>query len=385
MGGLGGKRAQLAEAGVDVSLDYSGTFWNVLSGGKKRVGGYMDFIELRTTLDGETLYGIPGNTVSVALISSNGSKVNANGVGSLQGIDNNEVATRGVRLLEAWMNQDFLDGRAALLVGVHDLNSEFQATPVSDNFVKPVMQIGQTFAASGRNGPSIFPYTSLAARLRVKPTENSYAIGAVYDGVPGDSDHPRSNPVNLGSGDGALFVGELGYVEPLADAPGSELNKIGVGVWRYTGKLDDLVETDGVGDPAKSRAQGAYLISSYRFFHSAEDNRAASVFFRGGIADGDTAAVDWDYAAGIVGSGWIGLRPDAELGLGVAQAHNSDKYMTSMAGAADRRETSYELYYRDTLMRGVSVQPDLQYIVNPGMDQAFDDVLVAGIRVDVSF
>lgn len=205
-------RTQLEDAGVSFSLNYDGDLWGVASGGLKRRVTYLDFIELRGTFDNEKLFGLKGNTVSVSLIDSNGTTTNASTVGSTQGIDNSEVSGRGVRLYEAWTQQNFLDDRLSLLLGIHDLNTEFMATTVSDNFLAPTFQMGQSFAQSGNGGPSVFPNTALAARLKVKPTADSYAAVAIYDGVSGAPGTRTGSGFRLNKKDGALLVGEVGFV-----------------------------------------------------------------------------------------------------------------------------------------------------------------------------
>lgn len=387
LGDLGGLRGRLAEAGVEIGLDYAGDVWGVASGALKRRVTYLDFIELRANLDGEKLFGIKGNSLSVSLTDSNGTSSNASTVGSTQGIDNNEVGARGVRLYEAWMEQNFFEDRLSLLVGLHDVNSEFAVTSLSDHFLTPTFQLGQSFAQSGENGPSAFPTTSLAARVKVKPTDDSYAAFAVYDGVPGAPNGTSGTAIRLDRKDGLLLVGELAYVPPAADSEDAP-NKLAVGGWNYTAGLDDLTRLDGNGNPARSTAQGLYFLSSARLYHDAPRARSLGVFLRLGAADGDTAQVDWDYVAGVVGNGWLPGRPDGEVGLGVSGAHNGDKYRRSVAAGGDasaRNETSFELYYRDTLGRGITLQPAMQYVVNPGTDTVTDDALIFGTRLGISF
>ena len=382
LGDLGGARTKLADKGVDVSLDYMGDVLDVTAGGKKRLTTYLDLIKLRTELDGEKLFGVKGNKVVVSAIDSNGATTNGSTVGSTQGIDNSEVSANGVRLYEAWVQQNFMDDRLSFLFGLHDLNSEFALTDISANFLKPTMQIGQSFAQSGQNGPSIFPTTALAGRVKFKPTEATYVAVAAYDGVPGEPKRTSGTSVTFGEKDGLLLVGEAGFTPKVTDSD-DELDKLGLGVWQYTSDLPDLT------NPAKkSTAEGAYLVSSCRFYHDKSAGRDASVFLRGGVADGDTAQVDWDYEAGVVATGWVPSRPEGELGVGVSQAHNSDSYMKAQAAAAtpsDRHEVSYELYYRDTVARGVTVQPDVQYVVNPGTDTVTKDATIIGARLGVSF
>jgi porin len=384
LGDVGGARNKLANAGIEVSLDYQGDVWSVLDGGKKRRTTYLDFIELRTNLDGEKLFGIKGNTVSLSLIDSNGTTTNASTVGSTQGIDNSEVAVNGVRVYEAWMEQNFFDDHLSFLFGLHDLNTEFASTPVSDNFLTPTMQIGQSFAQSGANGPSVFPTTSLAGRVKVKPTDDSYVAVAAYDGIPGNPNRTTGDAVHFGKKDGLLLVGEAGFT-PKATGSEAALNKLALGVWKYTSARDDLSDVDLNGDPVKRTAQGVYALSSARIYYDVKAERSLSAFLRGGVADGDTAQVDYDVEAGLVATGFVPSRPEGELGLGVSRAHNGDAYITSVAGVSERNETSFELYYRDVLCRGVTLQPDMQYVVNPGTDTVTDDAFIVGARLGVSF
>ena len=378
LGDVGGMRTKLSDVGVDVSLDYQGDVWNVASGGKKRMTTYLDFIELRTNLDGEKLLGIKGNSVSVSLITTDGPATNASTVGSTQGISNSEVGSNAVRVYEAWMQQNFLDDRVSVLVGLHDLNSEFYATPISDNFLVPTFQIGQSMAQSGVNGPSVYPTTSVAGRVKVKPTAETYVSVAAYDGVAGRPNHTSGTAVHFGKNDGLLWVGELGLTPKAADTD-SEVNKLALGGWSYTEKQADLV----TGNP--ERSQGAYALASARFYHDKATGRDLAAFLRGGIADDSTLQADYNIEAGLVANGWVPTRPDSEIGLGVSTMHNGDNFVNSVAGAADRNETIYELYYKDTVARGVSIQPDVLYVVNPGTDQVTRNAFVVGARLGVSF
>ena len=383
LGDVGGLRTTLANDGVDVTLHYSGDVWDVVSGGKKRIATYLDYTELRANIDGEKLFGIAGNSMSIAFTNSNGTRTNGSTVGSIQGIDNSEVASNGVRLYEAWVQQNFLADQISLRLGVQDLNvdSEFSATPISDNFLQPGMQLGQSFAGSGRNGPPSFPYDSAGARVRVKPTDESYVAVAAYDGIPGEAGTVSGDPVRFDRKDGVLFVGEAG-ISPEAEGGGDGVNKLAVGVWHYTGGVPEQI------NPAlEGTAEGVYALSSYRFYHDAQD-RNLGAFLRGGAAADATAETDWDLEAGLVANGFMPTRPDSEIGAGLALAHNGNAYMQAQDAAgtpARRLETAYEVYYRDKVAQGIVLQPDMQYIVHPGTDPQLDNAFVVGARLDVMF
>jgi len=85
-----------------------------------------------------------------------------------------------------------------------------------------------------------------------------------------------------------------------------------------------------------------------------------------------------------VSKGLIPYRIDAEIGFAFTQARNSHSYMTANAGA-DRSEYSFNLYYSDEVLPGITLHPELQYIVNPGTISRVKNVLLGGMRVSLNF
>src|SRR6185312_15164129 len=68
----GGLRDKLANAGVDVTVEYKADVWNVVSGGSKTGGNYLDNLDVKFALDGEKLFGIQGNKSLIYFINNNG-------------------------------------------------------------------------------------------------------------------------------------------------------------------------------------------------------------------------------------------------------------------------------------------------------------------------
>lgn len=384
LGNIGGIRSKLADKGVEVTVEYKADVWSVVSGGTKRGNNYLDNLDIKFDLDNEKLLGLKGNKAFISFINNNGGKPNANRVGSTQGIDNIETATNTAKLYEAWVEQSFFADKLSVLVGLHDLNTEFDVNEMTANFIKPVFQVEQSFAQSGRNGPSVFPTTSVAGRIKFQPNEAGYISAAVFDGVPGNPSNPHGTHIDFEGNDGLLLVAEGGF-SASGDKPDGIPYMLALGAWRYTKKFDDLVDLDGNGNPIQQHVEGAYFLSSCQFYRSKESGRTLGIFLNAGIADGDTAQTDWNYETGIVGSGWIPTRPDGEIGLGIAQAHNSSKYMRSVSGNANSNEYGLELYYRDSITNGISVQPDLQYVINPSTNPTLKNATIIGLRLDVNF
>jgi porin len=383
LGSWGGVRNSLSDAGVDVKVEYTGDVMSLVSGGKKRGSNYMDSVDLIFEIDGEKAFGIKNNKAMFWMFNNTGGKPNRR-VGSVEGINNLEVSTNTATVYEAWVEQGFFDNNLSVLVGLHDSNAEFAVTDMTNNFIKPTLQLGQSFAQGGQNGPSVFPVTSLAGRVTVTPTDETYISVGAFDGVPGNPNNPHGTHVDLRSKDGLLWVAEVGYTPKMPDGVEDKLNKFAVGAWTFTKKQDDLVDVDANGDPVKQKQAGAYFLSSYQIYRD-QSARDIGVFLRGGIADGNTAQVNWEYVTGVVGHGWVPTRADGEIGFGFTQSHNSNTYQRSLTTAGDSSEYGFELYYRDSIYKGVTVQPDIQYVVNPGSDKAVKNASIVGLRLGIKF
>ena len=90
----------------------------------------------------------------------------------------------------------------------------------------------------------------------------------------------------------------------------------------------------------------------------------------------------------MVFAGPIAARAQDELGIAFSQAHFGAPYRAAMAAAgtpSTASEFALEASYRAALTPWLSVQPDLQYIINPGGDRGLRDALVFGLRTQLAF
>ncbi|MFM9890733.1 MAG: carbohydrate porin [Rickettsiales bacterium] len=384
-GDWGGLRTRLSEWGIEPAIQYKGDFWAVTNGGLKSGTNYNDNLDIRFEIDGEKLWGVRGSKAFVYFLNNAGSHPNGSRIGSVQGIDNIEVTqgTNTFKLYEAWLEQEFFDGGLSVLVGLHDLNTEYLVTDASLNFNLPVMQTQQSFAQTGPAGPSIFPNTALAVRVQVNPSDDTYVSFGAFNALAGDPDRVRGTQIDTEFERGALLISEIGYTPKTANSE-LVLNKLAIGGWGYTSKVDDISAVDVNGNPVRRAQAGAYLLSSARFYYDEPTGHSLTAIARAGLADGDTAQVDWDYELGLTANGWVPTRPDSEFGAGFAEAHNGNKYRDSVGGPSDDSEYGIEVYYRDTVYPGVILQPDFQYVINPGSDPTVENATVFGLRADVS-
>ena len=358
---------------VTLSAVYTADIRSNVDGGVERGTRYLDNLDLQVAIDADRLIGWHGARIFLYGIYDNGVSISRL-VGDIQTISNIETRVGAARLFEAWVEQDV--GRSASIkAGIYNLNSEFDTTQSGGLFLISSHGIGSDIAQTGRNGPSIFPITSLAVRGELKLGENWLAHVAVLDGVPGDPAHPKRRAIKLSERDGALVIGEVNYLKGGT--------KAAIGAWGYTARFDPLLPSAA---PARGN-KGAYVFAEHRLVGTRADDAAGLAgWLRFGIADTRYNPIASYLGGGLVYTGLTPGRGDDQVGISFAAASFGDRYRQSQAladAAIDKREVVVEAVYNAIVTPWLSVQPDLQYVVDPGGDAELADALVIGLRVKI--
>ena len=109
-----------------------------------------------------------------------------------------------------------------------------------------------------------------------------------------------------------------------------------------------------------------------------DDTQGLGTYFQFAWAPSDRNEIERYYGAGLVYTGLIPGRDEDVIGLGVASAHLSRR-LRPLEGKT--QETAIELFYKAPLLPWLTVQPDVQYILNPGGDGK--DALAVGVRFEI--
>jgi porin len=343
-----------------------------VAGDSPRTVSVLDNLDLIADLDLGKAIGWEGATLHGYVLSNQGDIPNDIS-GTLQGVDNIEVGRQGVRLYELWVEAP-LGENTSILAGLYDLNSEFYANDSAGLLIAPPFGIGSELAATGPNGPSIFPSTALGVRIN-HDFDGGYLRGAVLNahaGVPGDPDG-----VDTEFDDGALIIGEVGF--------GGDAGKIAFGAWRYTDDQDDIRDVTLLGDPVQRTAQGAYALGE-KVLAGDDQSRRTTAFFRVGFSDGRTGPFKGGWQAGVLVERVFESRPDSAFSVGIQQGLLSSRMQDIMTiGGIDASdaESGIEFSYSDRLTSRISIQPDLQVIFDAGGDRGADTQVVAGVRLTI--
>lgn len=386
-GDWGGLRSRLSDKGVDFEFVYTGDVMSNISGGIQRQTDYLDAIDLVLSIDAEKLLNWKGASFNFYGAGFQGGSPSANS-GDAQGPSNIE-ADDAWKLLEAWYQQKLFNEKFSILLGLYDVNSEFDGMETASLFLNSSQGMGVDFSQSGLNGPSAWPNTALAVRARLELQKWFYLQVAVVDGVAGDPAHPHSTRIRWDSSEGFLITSEIGFLpgEMKDDAP---YGKFALGSWIYTSEFDDVADVDGLGSPVRRSGNfGIYALGEYTVFREKDDpDQGLAVYGRFGYANPSINPISYYIGAGAVYTGLIPKRNQDKLGVAVATAINGSKFVNGQQAAGTpvkRSETNIEVSYKAQLTPWLAVQPDVQYIMNPGMDPSRGHALQVGARFEVLF
>ncbi len=313
--------------------------------------------------------------------SIHGQGVTSRLIGDAQTVSNIEADSQ-LRLYEMWMERSF--GRSAghsLRFGLYDLNSEFDSIETAHLFLNSSHGIGPEIAQTGLNGPSIFPVTSLGARVQWSFSPQWFGRVALLDGVPGDPSDPRHNRIRFGAHDGLLAITELGY-------SGLRLHKLAVGAWSYTERFDEIAAVDAE-EPERTRGnRGFYALAEGQLYAEEDDSsQGLNAFVRVGSANEHINRFE-DYAgAGFVYTGAVPQRPADQFGIAIASVGNGGVYRTVQlvdGASTDSRETVVEMSYRFGVTDWLTLQTSVQHIHNPDTNPGLQDALACAIRFELS-
>ncbi|MDT0633514.1 carbohydrate porin [Spectribacter hydrogenooxidans] len=316
-------------------------------------------------IDSRTLFDQPGGRLHVSAMhqtGDNGTRL----VGDFQGFSNIDAAGF-TAITEAWYQHHLLDGRLRLKFGKVDANSEFAYVEHGGGF----LQSSPGFSPTILGFPS-YPDPATSVNLFYHGKSGAYAGVGVYDGATqaGVATGTRGPSTFFGTPDGLFSVVETGVHHRVTGRPG----RVGIGAWRHGGDFDRF------GGGRQSSTQGIYLVLDQSLVTGPAGRTRLGLFAQYGYADADVSPVQHHAGAGLQWYGPLTDRPDDSAGLMASFVQFSK---APGAGFTDRGELAVECFYRWQAADWLALQPDLQFIDNPG-GRGRPDALIMTLRAAIS-
>ena len=163
-----------------------------------------------------------------------------------------------------------------------------------------------------------------------------------------------------------------------------------MGGWYYTGEFEHVSAEEHVDDPISQRGNyGMYILAEKEVLSRKNSpDQDLSIFTRFGFADPDVNQFRYYFGGGLVYDGLIPGRPDDQTGLAIATVNNCERYLASCfhnGESIENYESSIELTHLLELSTFLSLQPNLQYIINPSMDKKLKNALAIGCCFNLLF
>ena len=385
-GHWGGLRDRLLRSGIRLSLQDAGEVWANLQGGLRKGVVFDGLASASINVNLDTALHWTGASLFASAYQIHGRGPTPNLIGSLQPVSDLE-ATRSTRLYNLWLEQTLLGGRLNIRVGQEGANDELMISQFAAWFLNSSFGFPPLAALDLPSGAPNFPLATPMVRVRFKPTEQITVIGAVFNGDPappgvGDPQRRDASGSVFRMNDHTLSFLELWYGTGKPGLAGTYK----IGAWYHSAHFaDQRLDTAGrsLAEPlsngiAQSHRgdHGVYAVMDQMLWQPAgSEDTGLAMFALVTSAPADRNLIDFYLAGGL---NWIGPfagRPHDMVGVAVAYAHISrsaqqfgaEQISLAGSGARPRRsETVVEATYDCQVTPWWTLQPDVQYVVNPG-------------------
>ncbi len=364
-------RAQEKGSAVEFEAVLTSDFALNFYGGLSQKAVYLGNLDLTMTLDTEKMKLWKNGTFFVYALNNHGKSLSSL-VGDFQGVSNIE-ANSNTRLYQFWYQHKI--GNVSLIIGQHDLNSEFAVSEYGGMFINSSFGIQPDISA---NVPtSIFPVATFGGIIKWNISPKFSFHNAVYDGDPGSQeDSPKFINFKFSKKEGVMTIHELHFKHIKEDIIKGTYK---LGFWNHTANIvSNNVEY--------GNTQGIYFIADQSIFSEQNNNeQGLNAFIQLGIAPRKLNTVRSYIGAGLVYKGLIPQRDNDNLGLAFGHIFYSDTYRNDHLSDALENETVIEFSYEMPLNSHFSIQPDLQYVFNPEGVVSNKNAFIALIRLKIGF
>jgi porin len=399
LGDLFGLRPFLSKYGITIAASETSEVLGNVTGGFRQGFAYDGLTQADLQLDTQRAFGLRGGTFNVSALQIHGSNLSANNLGTLQtasGIESDPAT----RLWELWYQQRLRsDGRLDVKIGQQSLDQEFMVSQNALLFVNTMFGWPLVPSADLPGGGPAYPLSALGVRFRAQPTDSLTVLGGVFNGSPvsanlgGDPQVANPSGTSFPLDGGVLAIGELQYTYPVVggivygDKPEPLARTIKLGFWYDSETFSDLaLDTNRVPlvSPASNGVplthQGNYSVyatlDQLLYQKQGDPYRTLSAFARVmGDPLGASNLVEFSMNAGLTLHEPIPHRRDDTLGIGMGYgrvgtgAMAADQYTAQYVDPSNpirTGETFLEATYQYELYPWIQLQPDFQYVFNPG-------------------
>lgn len=378
----------VSTGGLHDGTSYDGVLWTYLLGDLHRAGLWKGLCFYADA------FQIHGQSITLA------------DVGSLSTVSSYE-ALPSTRLSELWIEQHLFDNRLSVRFGQLTTDTEFLLSSGASNFLNSTWGWATLPSLDLPAGGPSYPLATPGVRFAIKPKSGWDLKLGVYNGNPVG---PRcaGNPQTCDNGGFDFSLN----TPPLLIAEGSHhYNRAGrlpgtvkLGGWNDFGITQNQnfalgrvpVTVAFNADHRVGKSWALYGVADQLVWNASNDDTAygVGVFVRVIGAPADENLIDFYLDGGFTFSGMIPRRPNDTIAIGVAYSGLSDDAHAVDSNTGQQVHLSHEMLlefcYTVQPMPGWMIQPDFQYIWQPGgvskpNKDTVPNAAVIGVRSTLNF
>ncbi|MGC3988162.1 MAG: carbohydrate porin [Chthoniobacteraceae bacterium] len=405
-GDWGGLRTQLADKGVSFFGNYNAIVAGNPVGGLKHRTTYADDFYFGLRLDLQKLMNWEGATFSITGVERDGTSVKPT-VGSIYE-PMQLVGGQTIFLYQITLEQKFLDDQFSLKLGRMSAGDDFATSPLYGYYLSNGID-GNIRAALLDTRFSAYPFAVWGARLRYDPTPEWNAMVGIYQASSTMYDSFRHGiDYGLHSGDGFTLHAQVGWTPELfkravaaptdgksivdpksASAPAVEMKGMPghyfLGGWYSSWQFPQFGSTSKLDD-----SFGLYLHADQMVYQETPgSDQGLTVFSTFTYAPQEKIAlVPLQVSGGALYRGLIPGRDNDMTIFGVTYGKLSGDYareVVATGASKPHEEVVLEGGYRIQPTKWCYLQPDVQWIINPGGSGAIPNALVVGAQFGLAF
>jgi porin len=416
LGDIGGLRPALSRHGISFGLTETSEVLGNPTGGRKTGVAYEGATEMSLGIDLGKAVGLQGGLFNVSAWQIHGRGLSINNIDNLNVISGIE-ADRATRLFEAWYQQSFLGGKLDIRLGQLAADQEFMLSQYGGLFINGSFGWPTLPSVDLPAGGPSYPFATPGVRLRALPNERTTLLLGVFNGNPAaNANFPPSDPqLRNPSGanlrfQGTFVIGEVQYAVNQGEGAKGLPATFKLGAWYNSNAFTDqffatggeTAAEAGIIPPGQHRGDWSVygVVDQLVWRPPGAKEGGVGVFLRAMGAPANRNEIVAFVDGGVTWRGPFG-RADDSVGLGFGWARISgvtiagEQAQVAAGGQApvQSAETVLELTYEAQLAPWWVVQPDFQYIFNPGggipnpngSGRVVGSAAVLGLRTVVTF
>lgn len=405
-----GVRNFLDDSGVELSASYTNNIAGNPVGGMSQSFAYADNFSFGMQLDFEKLIKWQGLTLTVSALDRNGSNLSARNIGN-QFTVQQVYGTETVVFYALVLEQRLLEDKLGIKLGRFSTGDDFASSPLYWLYMNNGID-GNPQALPVNTAFTSYPASVWGARLRVDPSPEWFAMGGIYQATSLNLYRDHGLDWSMNNSDGVLVIGQVGWTPEFFKKPATA-SKPSDGKSLAEGKTTRPVSPDaGMQGLPGHYWFGAYY-SPWQFAQFGSTETASNSYGFYWHADqmvwqespgSDQGLTLWSafvlspqqnisklpfqVNSGIVYKGLVPARDHDTTMLGFVYGNFSDDYAGTVA-ATGAGTPSYEIAleagYRIQVTKFAYIQPNVQWIINPGGAGNIPNALVLGAQMNVTF